>query len=661
MAHFSTQQQLAADNIARTFTTTSVRYAILMARCQSGKTGAFHALIRKMLSEGSVQQVYILCGSNETELRDQAHNDTREKNGDFLAAGKITVLFRQDFERTTMNIANTLIVLDESHLDQTVNSQLDKFLGRHGLSLDGNPVTLETNNAYIVSVDATPYSELASLIHKETPYPKHVEELLAGPSYFGLGDYKGRGLLRKTFKISEGVGAVKFARLLREVPRKWVLMRLSGGRSASADETMVRRICHGAGMSVKYFTTDASDSPQIGSIDDLAVAPPVTTVVIIRGRLRAGKVVTKQHIGFVWEGAAAPKTDALVQGLPGRMCGYDFGDSDERPMIFVSPAAMKEYEDKVVRASEMGRAILEYPMALPTKGTNLKKGFVANLARREDGSVRHQNPPLAISYDLTDAGYEALSNPRSAHADVRTALQTLLREKAAVLRAEVIRSTAYTDDQKAEILSYISRGAPPYFRRTAQTHYYESLIKAYKNKTTPSEHISGYPDIAVVTYDPDYARIPGAIPNRVFVIFYTDSRPPLGLGSVHLESRIPRTTGRSLFTPHVRDFAAPIVAGGVAGFREEATRTPAGFEAALTEYLTAWRDTEALTFARRIQSVTGRFSLNKTAFHYTDVRTNDVQLICHRVGANFGVSLDVKFTRGSAGEGGHFNIKEITW
>jgi hypothetical protein len=659
MAHFSTQQQLAADNIARTFTTTSVRYAILMARCQSGKTGAFHALIRKMLSEGSVQQVYILCGSNETELRDQAHKDTREKNGDFLTAGKITVLFRQDFQRSTMNIANTLIVLDESHLDQDQKSQLDKFLGRHGLSLDGNPAALDANNAYIVSVDATPYSELASLIHKETPYAKHVEELLAGPGYFGLGDYKGRGLLCETFSISKQ--SVRFARLLRDVPRKWVLMRLSGGRSASDDEAMVRRICNGAGMCVKYFTTDASDSPQIGSINDLTVAPPVTTVIIIRGRLRAGKVVTKQHIGFVWEGAAAPKTDALVQGLPGRMCGYDFGGSDDRPKIFVSPAALKESPDKVVRASEIDRAILEYPLAIPRKATNIQKGSVANLARRADGRVRHQNPPLAISYDLTDAGYEALSDPASSHADFRTACHTLLQVKAHVLRAEVARSDAYTDEQKAEILSYISRGAPPNFRRAPQPNYYEALIKAHKNKTAPAEHISDSPDMTFVIYDPAYARIPGASPNRVYVVFYTDAKPGLGLTSVNQESRIAHTTGRSVFTPHAHDFPVPIVAGGVAGFREEAARTPEGFEAALTEYLTAWRDAETLTFARRIQSAEGRFSLSKTAFHYNGKDDNDVMRILARVGAAFGVSLEVKFARSSARPDGHFNVKEITW
>jgi hypothetical protein len=343
------------------------------------------------------------------------------------------------------------------------------------------------------------------------------------------------------------------------------------------------------------------------------------------------------------------------------MCGYDFGGSEVRPMIFVSPAALKEYEDKVVRASEMGRAILDFPMALPTKGTNLKKGHVANTARRDDNRVRTLCAPLAISYDPTDAGYEALSNPNSSHTDFRAACHTLLNVKAAFLRAEVAHCDAYTVKQKEEILSYIARGGAPNFRRAPQPSYYDDLIKAYRNKTHPREHISNFPDMTFVVYDPAYAHIPGAMPNRVYVVFYTDAGPSLGLAAVHLESRIPRTTGRSIFTPHAHDFAAPIVAGGVAGFREEAARTPAGFETALTEYLTAWRDAEALTFARRIQNSEGRFSLNKAAFHYVNAVTNDVQTILTRVGAAFGVKFMVKFARSSTRPDGHFNIKEITW
>jgi hypothetical protein len=646
------EQQTAANNIRRAFLEGRLRYAILMAQCQSGKTGAFLELARSMLAAGEVMRVYILCGSSETELRDQAKQRAEEA----LPAGKFTVLFRQDFEKASMNITNSLIIVDESHLDQNKGSQLHKFMKRHGLSMDGNPAVLEAKNAYLVSVDATPYSELASLIHKETPYPKHPEELMPGPGYFGLGDYKGTGRLQPTFDFVRE--PERFAALLRSQERKWLPMRLNWSKTADADEAILKAICVEAGAAVKYFTADETERPQI-SAKALEAAPDVTTVVIIRGRLRAGKTLPKRHIGFAWEGAADPKTDALVQGLPGRMCGYDF-DGEYRPTIFVAPAALREYEDKVVKASEMGRAVLAYPIAMPQKATNLKKAHVANVVRVA-GQVRTQCVPLAINYDMSDAGYEALWNLHASSADFRTACHTLLRQRIWQLRAAVANSPNYTPEQKAEIQGYLTAQAEPHFRRAPQKKYYGTLIEAHKTSTTPAEHISDAPNVTLVVYHPEYSEIAGAVANRVFVIFYTNAGPKMDLASVNLASRIPRTNGKSIFTPDDMDFDEPPVAGGVAGFRQAAIQTPAAFEAALTEYLTAWRDAESLTFARLIQSAGGRFALDKRAFNYKGKEDNDVMRICARVGAAFGVRLAVKFARSSAGEGGHFNVKEISW
>ena len=71
-------QIVAAANIHAVFRDNTRRYAILMAQCQAGKTGAFQELIRLMLADGIIRRAYILCGSNETELRSQAYYDTHE-------------------------------------------------------------------------------------------------------------------------------------------------------------------------------------------------------------------------------------------------------------------------------------------------------------------------------------------------------------------------------------------------------------------------------------------------------------------------------------------------------------------------------------------------------------------------------------------------------
>ena len=61
------------------------------------------------------------------------------------------------------------------------------------------------------------------------------------------------------------------------------------------------------------------------SLKDLATPPEVNTIVIIKELCRMGTVVPKQHISFVMETSTNPRTDTVLQGLLGRMCGYPGG------------------------------------------------------------------------------------------------------------------------------------------------------------------------------------------------------------------------------------------------------------------------------------------------------------------------------------------------
>ena len=383
------EQITAATNIRAEFLAKRFRYAMLIARCQAGKTGAFQELIRLMLLNGDINHAYILCGSSETELRDQAHADTLAANPAAYARGDIKVLFRQNFKGAELDVTRALIVVDESHMDQTQNQELDQFLARHGLSMDGNPKALNNKDAYIVSVDATPYSELSARMHKES-YPKHVEQLAPGPGYFGLADYYYGGLVKPTYDITTKLST--FTEMVRSAGNKYGLMRLTTGKNTVRQEMAAKAAYQSIGGKVLYFTAKKSEI-EIASLKD---APAVPTLIIVCGRLRAGKVVPKQNISFVWEGAKTSKTDALVQGLLGRMCGYEFGA--EKPYIFVPQTALTKREGKVVKASELERAIMEYPLALPTMGTNLKKGHIANCA----SNGKTQCPPLRLTWDAED-------------------------------------------------------------------------------------------------------------------------------------------------------------------------------------------------------------------------------------------------------------------
>ena len=665
------EQITAAINIRAEFLAKRFRYAMLIARCQAGKTGAFQELIRLMLLNCEINRAYILCGSSETELRDQALADTLAANPAAYARGDIKVLFRQNFKGAELDVTRALIVVDESHMDQTQNQELDQFLARHGLSMDGDPRVLAEKDTFMLSVDATPYSELSALLHKESPHPKHVEQLTPGPGYFGTQEYLYGGLMKDTYDISTAEAA--FANMVRSGGKKYGLMRLNAGKHAGKhaekQEAVATAVYRRLGGKVLYFTAKKTEI-EIAALND---APKVATLIIVRGRLRAGKVVPKQHISFVWEGAKTSKTDALLQGLLGRMCGYPisagnpYGYGDEKPLIFLPQSALTRREGKVVKASEIERAIMEYPLALPTMGTNLKKVPIAS--RASNGTT--ECTPLRLTWDADDDDWnftEKFEEKFSRGEDrlhIGQRCHEILSKNLHLIRD----SPNYSENQKKEILEQIEHAnltAPHSFalrnmEGETQLNYFKKLREAHEAGTATGEPIDKcLPLNFVVTYR-DY-KAPHANHRHLYVVFYTTATSGVvpGMMAVDLKSRIPQTNGNSVFTPHIleRHLDTVPVAGGVTYFDESKMKTPALLESALRVYLQRYFDDEVIRMSRCIQSNKERFTLSKKAFNYVSKGDNEVKAMCLKLGSEFGVKMKVTYARSAADS---FNVKKIEW
>ena len=650
MAH--PQQITAAENIHCAFG--RLRYAMLMARCQAGKTGAYQELIRIMLENGDIQRAYIVCGSSEILLREQAIEDTQKANGAAYKAGTIEVIFHNDFKTTEMDIANALIVVDESHMVQTQGQGLDLFLSRHGITMDGNPQTLNAQNAYIVSVDATPYSELAALKHKEAPYEKHIEVLAPGHGYYGLEQYWGNGLIRETFYIPQN--SIKFTNIVKSVGNKWILMRLNTCKATPAIEKKLKELCHKNSWSLLNYTSEErevaitrKEQKNLGADTPcLEDVPEVPTIVILKGTLRAGKVVPKKHIGFVWEGAKNSKTDALVQGLPGRMCGYEF-DGDFRPLIFVPPSSLARKEGKMVKASEIERAIMAPEMTVPTKGTNLKGGRNPN-ASKSDKTVL---TPLRLEWPTVEQwGDEA--EPK----------QAALR----ILRAnvELIRNhPTYTDEQKMEILGFLNTATPHVANVEKSEHiipFYKNVLDAYSNGTIVPHSQEDEMTFVLIHKGSVGLRIPGANIRHFFVIFYTKANSGGGsLAFAPLEARIPKTTGDSIFSLPLNPGYAPPAAGGGLFFKTDHLKSKAKFEAGMRNFLDIWKAQsemeDGLEVSNKIVTHQDNFRISTRAF---PGGKDEVQALCSEIGAEYGIVPVVKGRKGRVGKG-YFNLAEISW
>ena len=651
---FTPQQVTARTGICTAFQH-GVRYALLFSQCQAGKTGAFNNVIRNMLTDGTVQRAYIVCGSAETILRTQAHVDAMHYNGDFVADGVIRVIFHQDFDKTTMDITNALIIIDESHLVQTTGQKLHAFMTRHQLTMDGNPATLDANNTYILSVDATPYSENASIAHKETPFRKHIEKLEPGPGYRGLAYFNNHGLIQPTFNIVSN--PTRFEALVKLHPRKWILMRVNNSSKKSNTEGILKRL----GFRIMYYTSEKteiaitrSEQVALGLLYCLEDQPTETTIVILRGRLRAGKVVPKTHIGFGWDDAKSSNTDTTNQGLLGRMCGYHTFDI---PM-FVPIAFLRQNPGKVITMSELGRsiAIYEFNMLIsPRKGMNLKSGIVVNAPADKTYCV-----PLRIAWNgnqLADLAGDELG--------LKNEGRELLRRNLGVL----FDSPCYTPEQKVEIMGYIASDDPRVHHgrfmsavsTTNTISFYRRIWKAYATNTQPSEHVAEYPPITYIFAHPGFRGLthPGTSSRHVYVLFYTNATG--FLNTVHDTSRIPRTTGLSIFSHDTTRMAEPIVLGGVSGMSHANIQDPVKFEAGLKEYINHWRTAVALTVAREWVPCTTSSRINKDRYHYVNSNDNDIERICRRLEEHFGFSnkqLCVMYARSGGVE---FNVKSISW
>jgi ElaB/YqjD/DUF883 family membrane-anchored ribosome-binding protein len=668
-ATFHANQITAATHIMEVFLAGLIMYAIAWAEVQSGKTGTYQYIAREMLRRRIVERVYILCGSNETILRNQCIRDTLDYNGDNFSVdadgnqhGKFQVLFRQDFKRARMEIANSLIVVDESHLDQTQGQEMDKFLSRHGLSLDGTRPSMRETNTFIISVDATPYAEISAYL-KNKSYPKHLERIEPGEGYTGIQDFMFTGRVAKTWKFTTTSGEANLGTILNSMNRKWILMRINSDKDTKL--ATLKRLCDARGFRILHFNSDKTEVA-IRRHDDstemlpcLEDEPEVTTIVVIQGRLRAGKVVPKNHIGFVWEDAQTSKTDSIVQGLFGRMCGYYTTDSP-KPLIFLPAATLKENEDRVVKGNELMRHIMG-PDVLPMKGMNLLPGRLAKAASHG----RTQCPPFLLTPEMFGDDLEYFDHDSGR--TERHIKQLCLEKLRANLEPVLAQHTTLSDAQRTEIRTRIESIPVESthirnFQGASQIAYYTAIRAAYASHTTPSEHISDCPFVTFgVTYN-NYTA-PHAVRGEVYCILYTEASG--WITAVHKDSRIPSDNGKSVFTIHDTAIHDEAVAVNALAMPHEALVSPANLETYLRNHFRLWNENAlhavygiAPVMDSCIQAYEDRFVFSKRAFHHTSTSANDIERMIPRLNEEFGIRIKVNYCRPGAM---HFGVKKIEW
>jgi hypothetical protein len=551
MSLFHPEQIEASQQIVAKFMEDQ-HYGLLWAQCQSGKTGTFHNVARRMLAFGLVDRVYLICGMSDTVLKEQAENDARRLSPVAMASGRFQIIFLQDIvhRRPEINTKRALIILDESHAAQDAKMSIHTFAARHGFDFCGTNQRMIEDKTFILSVSATPYSEICNILHGRTPN-KFIVELAPGAGYKGIADYLYGGKIKDTWKIEEDWATFR-ALLLSCRGRLWNLVRIYDVGTYS----FVKQKCEECGIQVfeyngehKDVIIDAVEGDPRPSLD---MPPPGLNIVMIKGCLRAGKVVPKKFINMCWEDSEDPRTDTVVQSLLGRMCGYEFGK--QLPRIFL-PKNITEESKGVVSMSQLKRATMG-KVFVPI-GANCKSAAVG----RSDPAEHERHPcvPIYIRRAELDTHFDTLSQP---------ALGDVLRSKAATSRSKAVLCAAikdlivdkmaakdcYSVPDRQEFLEALEASIFPFRHLDASSsaNHWSFFRQIKKNALANSRPTHRYVEDPTVGIMICHNQLDFMDQGDMIIYFNSTHRPMTWVIEHDIRIRIPETTGKEMFHPLYR-------------------------------------------------------------------------------------------------------------
>lgn len=359
---FSNEQKSAAHAILEHYSN-GRNWVILLAQMQSGKTDTYMLVAFELLRRNMVERVVIMAGFQDKELvgqlRDVApslalyseymeHDLRMSADERALTVRAFTkrfhILCGADLHRTSLRAtsADVLFIWDESHYAQNTNNRPFHFLQSVRVSADGGGGDAASPRRRFLSVSATPFSEVCDAIHEKQS--KQIVRMSPGDGYVSVAFLYRSGNIRPVEQWTQDL-ATQLQRQRSNPKPTYSIVRIRG------DTEIAKAVAIAVSSGIDFEVYDAqqkeetrrtSDSTKMQSLTALSAPPARHKVVFIRGMLRMGKRIPKDHVDFVMETSNHAKTDVMLQGLIGRMCGYH---CNTRVRVFVGQNLFRKGND----------------------------------------------------------------------------------------------------------------------------------------------------------------------------------------------------------------------------------------------------------------------------------------------------------------------------
>jgi len=387
----SNQQLSAGEKILTNFNC-YYRWILLMAQMQSGKTETYLFTAAEMIRDKKIENVVIFSGNAETDLKAQVKNEVEggknstfyRKYNKYLRKDKqleederteiidkikcqINIVWGTELKKYSGTCENTLFIWDESHYAQTLKQCPDNFLKKIGIAANGDKCLLSEKGNYVLSISATPFSEMCNIYTENQN--KGVVIMEPGNNYNSVEKMVENKRIKYYSSIREGLIT---ALNTKHVGNKYAIVRITPKNDKEV-ETIIRE----NNWKMVYFDSVSSKEDQNNGKDiwdSMKNAPVCNTVILIRNKCRMGKNLEKTHILFCFETSTTSKTDTLLQGLLGRICGYS--TNSEKIDIYLSEKIQKSGEiNRYIKMTKTNTLFQNDKLTIPKIAKNLKNSI----------------------------------------------------------------------------------------------------------------------------------------------------------------------------------------------------------------------------------------------------------------------------------------------
>lgn len=347
-------------------TTPHKRSPIVAGQPQFGKTGIIIAIldnfIRDCEKKGRTFQIIVLTGLPHNDLTEQTRKRLRcSVNGRQRLGADLDVAVRathlamyptaeQNFDGVlilnntqmlkrldlTCDVDVRLWVVDEIHLGNVKDGNFDSLWRAHGVKINEQIHTWDNDRTlnHFVGVSATPYAHMLKSdnmdsldtdsldgdalfrwVYREPPATYNsMAKMLA----------KGRLIQTEELVLDNGEPSTFFERVLKRFHQDcksqgpgYLVIRAVGGRHNQLVHFINRR---GSTIECKQFDTHAKNLDELNNY--LSMKPKTPGIVLIRGSMRAGITLSKDHFIRGWVETESVSSDTQAQAGVGRACGY---------------------------------------------------------------------------------------------------------------------------------------------------------------------------------------------------------------------------------------------------------------------------------------------------------------------------------------------------